>query len=109
MTFTVGTDNGIGDGARAATPTGREATTPPPFLRYATGSTQRVRAFMRVTRRAKGSTCCRSVQVGGSAWPIPDGGRREPAMLWSDVGGPSLLTEDRQKPCHAVEGMHGTR
>src|SRR5712692_6629876 len=97
MTLTAGTDRGIGDGARAATPTGGKGATRPPVVRYATGRLHRVRACMRVTRRAKGSTCYGSVEAGGSAWPTPHGGRREPVGPCSDAGGPGPLTEDRQK------------
>jgi hypothetical protein len=40
----------------------------------------------------------------------PHGGRRSPeAWLQLDSGGPSPLTEDRQKPRRRLEGMHGTR
>jgi hypothetical protein len=112
MTFTAGTDSGIGDGARAATPTGGEAATRLPVGRYATGGRQRVRAFMRVTRSAMGSTCCRSVEAGGSARLTPHGGRRRPVGLWSDAGGPGPLTEDRQKPhCRhcGTEGLDYSR
>jgi len=70
---------GIGRGARAAMPTGGEAATQPPVVRYPTGRLQRVRAFTRATQRAEGSTCCRSVEAGGSAWLIAPGGRRGPA------------------------------
>jgi hypothetical protein len=97
MTATVGTDNRIGGSPQAATSRGGEVATRPPVVRYAAGNLQRVRAFMRVTRSANGSTCCRSVKAGGSASRPPNGGRRERVALWSDAGGPGPLTEDRKK------------
>jgi hypothetical protein len=108
MGFSVGTDTWIGDGALAATPTGGEATRPP-VERNVAGRLLRVRAFMRVTQRAQGSTCCQSVGSGGSPRLTRHGGRRESVALWSGAGGPSPLTEDRQKPRGTVDGMHGTR
>jgi hypothetical protein len=108
MGFSSGTDTWIGDGALTATPTGGEATRPP-VERYVTGRLLRVRAFMRVTRRAKGSTCCQSVGSGRSPRLTRHGGRRESVALWSEAGGPSPLTEDRQKPRCLRDGMHGTR
>jgi hypothetical protein len=98
MTSTVGIDAGIGEGAPAATPAGRAAATHRLAARYATGSLQRVRAFMRVTRSPKASTWCGRVEEAGSARRTVPGDRRKPAGLWFDVGGPSPLTEDRQKP-----------
>jgi hypothetical protein len=75
-------------------------------VRYAKGSRQRVRAFMRVTRSANGSTRCGSVEVAGSAWRTLHGGRRQPAELSSETGGPGPLTEDRQKPgCRQCRGL----
>jgi len=52
MTLTAGTDDGIGEGARAGAPTGWVAATRRFAVRYATGSPERVRAFMRVTPSA---------------------------------------------------------
>jgi len=78
-----------------------------PVVRYATGSPQRVRAFMRVMRRAKASTCCGRVEAAGAAQRPPHGDRREPAGEWSDAGGPSPLTEDRQKPNRRQCGTQG--
>jgi hypothetical protein len=98
MRFTSGTDTWIGGGARAATWTAGEAETRPLAVCYATVHPQRVRAFMRVTRRAKGSACCPSARASGSASLTGPGRRREPLALLSDAGGPSPLTEDRQKP-----------
>lgn len=105
MRFSSGIDTWIGDGGLAALPTGAEARRPP-VERYVTGRLLRARAFMRVTRRAKGSTCCRSVGSGG--WPrlSRHGRRRESVALWSEAGGPNPLTEDRQKP---PGRLHGTR
>jgi hypothetical protein len=98
MTSTTGTDTRIGDGARAVTLIGGEDATRPSAVRSAIGRLQRVRAFMRVTRRATRSTCGRSVWMGGSAWLTPHGSRRESVTLRSDTGGPDPLTEDRQEP-----------
>jgi hypothetical protein len=97
MRFTSGTDTWIGGGARAATWTGGEAATRPLAVRYATVHLQRVRAFMRVTRSAKGSACCPGTGAGGSASLTQPGRRCEPVAQLSDAGGPSPLTEDRQK------------
>ncbi len=121
MTSTAGTDTGIGDGARAATPTGGGTGRRRPSVRYGTGTPQRVRAFMRVTRSAKGLTWNQSVEAGGPPWRTPLGGGRAPVWLWSDAGGPGPLTEGRQKkrrPQRGAcalgrlprrDGMHGTR
>jgi hypothetical protein len=97
MASATETDSGIGDGALAATLMGGEAATRPLAARSAVGRLQRVRAFMRVTRSAKRSTCCGSVEAGGSGWLTTPGGRRELVAPWPDAGGPGLLTEDRQK------------
>lgn len=91
-------ETGIGDGPLAATPACREAATQPPIGRYVAGQLLRVRAFMRVTRRAKRSACSRSVGAGGSSRLTRHGGSWEPVALLSGAGGPSPLTEDRQKP-----------
>jgi hypothetical protein len=91
------TDTGIEDGARAATLMRGEAATQPLAVRSAVGRLQRVRAFMRVTRRATGPTCGRWVRTGGAVWLTPHGSRREPVTLLFDAGGPGPLTEDRQK------------
>ena len=91
-------ETGIGDGALAATPTGGEAAAGPPVERYVAGRLLRVRAFMRVTRRARRWTCCRSAVAGGSPRLTRLGGRAEPVALLYGVSGPSPLTEDRQKP-----------
>jgi hypothetical protein len=120
MASATATDTGIGDGARVATLMGGEAATRPLAVRSAGGRLQRVRAFMRVTRRATGPTYGRWVWTGRAMWLTPHGSRREPVTLLFDAGGPGLLTEDRQKPrsrstrlvsgafCRS-EGMHGTR
>jgi DNA-binding Xre family transcriptional regulator len=107
MSFRTEADTGIGDGARAATLMGGKAATRP--VRSAIGRLQRVRAFMRVTRRAIGSTCGRREWTGGAVWLNPYGSRREPVTLLFDAGGPGPLTEDRQKPRRLLDGMHGTR
>ena len=86
------------ESAGAATLMGGIAALRPPAVRPATGRLQRVRAFMRVTRRADGPTCGRSVGTGGAVWLTPHDSRSEPVTLWSDAGGPGSLTEDRQKP-----------
>ena len=98
MTLTAGIEIGIADGARAVTATGWGAAPRRRDVRCATGSLQRVRAFMRVTRSAKVSTCCVRAEKAGSARRTLPEERREPAGLWFDAGGPSPLTEDRQKP-----------
>jgi hypothetical protein len=98
MASATETDTGIGDGGRAATLLGGEAATRPPAVRSAVGRLQRVRAFMRVTRRATGPTYGRWVWTGGAVWLTPHGSRREPVTLLFDAGGPGPLTEDRQKP-----------
>ncbi len=97
MTFIAGTDSGDRRPRAGGDADGRRSPTRPPVVRYATCSLQRVRAFMRVTRSAIGSTCCGSVEASGSARLTPRGGRRRPVGLLSDVGGPGPLTEDRQK------------
>ncbi len=97
MSFRPEADTGIGDGARAATLMGGEAATPPLAMGSALVGLQRVRAFMRATRRAAGSTIGRSLLTGGTVWLTPHGSRREPATPLSDAGGPGPLTEDRQK------------
>lgn len=89
---------GIGDSARAAMLIGGEAATRPLAMRSAAGRPQRVRAFMRVALRVARSTTGRSVWTGGAVWLTPHGSRREPVTLLFNAGGPSLLTEDRQKP-----------
>jgi len=113
----------IEHGVPAAPPTRRDAATRLGAVRYATvGGLQRVRAFMRVTRSAKAPAWCGAVRAASSARRILPGGRRDPAGLWFDGGGPSRLTEDRQKPscrkprsCCGVfrrtrsDGWHGTR
>jgi hypothetical protein len=120
MASATATDTGIGDGARVATLMGGEAATRPLAVRSAGGRLQRVRAFMRVTRRATGPTYGRWVWTGGAMWLTPHGSRREPVTLLFDAGGPGLLTEDRQKPRSRFDrlasgascrsgGMHGTR
>ena len=109
MTSTAGIGAAIGEGAPAATPTGRAAATRRLGARFAMGSLQRVRAFMRVTRSAKAATCCVRAEKAGSARRAPHGDRREPPGLWSDAGGPSPLTVDRQKPRCRLDRMHGTR
>ena len=83
---------GIGEGARAATPTGRGAATRRLTVRSATGGPQRVRAFMRVTA----STRCGRVEAASSEVRAPHAGQREPAGLRFDAGGPGPLAEDRQ-------------
>ena len=98
MKSTAGIDVGIGGGALAAAATSRAAATRRLAVRYATGSPQRVRAFMRVTRNAKASARCGRAEKAGAARRAPHGDRRKPAALWFDAGGPSPLTEDRQKP-----------
>jgi hypothetical protein len=103
MTLPTGTDIGIANGARAATLTGGEAATRPPAVRSAIGWLQRVRALMRVTRRASGSTCGRSVWTGEAEWLTPNGSRRERVMPLCGAGGPGPLTEDRQKPRRLVD------
>jgi hypothetical protein len=108
MRFTSGTDTWIGGGGWAATRTGGEAATRPLDLRSATVRLQRVRAFMRVTRRAKGSACCPGAGAGGSASLTPPARRCEPVALLSDAGGPSPLTGDRQKPgCYQSRLVYG--
>ncbi len=97
MTCATEADIGIGDGARAATLMGGEAAPRLPVVRSAPGGLQRVRAFMRVTQRATGSTCGRSVWTVGAVRLTPHGSRREPVTLLFDAGGPGPLTEDRQK------------
>jgi hypothetical protein len=121
MTLTAGIDARIGEGTPAATPMGRAAAPCWLAVRDAMGSPQRVRAFMRVTRRAKASTCCGRVEAADSARRTARGDRRKPAGVWFGPGGPSPLTEDRQKPnrrrCGACElagmlypdGRRGTR
>jgi len=109
MTLTAGIDAGMGEGARAASPTGRAAATRWLAVRYATSSPQRVRAFMRVSRSAKASTCCGRAEAAVSARRARHGGRRERAALWFDAGGPGPLTEDRQKPRSRLDGRRGTR
>ena len=114
-------NTGIGAGARAATLMGGKAATRPLAMRSAIGRLQRERAFMRVPRRATGSTCGRRVWTGGAVRLIPHGSRRESVTLLFDGGGPGPLTEDCQKPsrrwreAHILRrpprshGMHGTR
>jgi hypothetical protein len=97
MSFRTEAGTGIRDGARAATLMGGKAATRPLAVRSATGRLQRVRAFMRVTRRAARSTCGRNVSTSGVVWLTPYGSRREPVTPLSDAGGPGPLTEDRQK------------
>jgi hypothetical protein len=61
---------------------------------------ERVRAFTRATRSAMGAGSRRYERSSASvARRGPHGGRRSP-KAWPrlDAGGPSLLTEDRQKP-----------
>ncbi len=105
MTLTAGIDAGIEEGALAATPTGRATATRRIAARYATSGVQRVRAFMRVTRSAKAWRCCGYVEAVTSARRDPHAVRREPAGLRFDAGGPSPLTEDRQRPRCRLDGM----
>jgi hypothetical protein len=120
MSFQKGAETGQGDGARAAALVGGEAATRPPAVRSATSRLQRVRAFMRVTQRATGSTCGGRVWTACAVRLTPHGSRREPVTLLFDAGGPGPLTEDRQKPlglqsadCELgryvrLDGKHGT-
>jgi hypothetical protein len=98
MASATETDTGIGYGTRAATLMGGQAATRPLGIRSAVGRLQRVRACMRVTRRATGPTYGRWVWMGGAMWLTTHGSRREPVTLLFDAGGPGPLTEDRQKP-----------
>ena len=108
MTSAMETDTRIRHGTRAGTPAGEDAATWTPSVRCAAGCLPRVRAFMRVTRRATRSTCVRSVWTGGAVWVTPHGRRHEPATLGSDAGGPGPLTEDRQKPRRPQCGTYGS-
>jgi len=64
----MGADTWIGDRAPAAALVGGKAATRRLTVRSATGRLQRVRAAMRVTRRATGSTYGRRVGTGGAMW-----------------------------------------
>jgi hypothetical protein len=97
MSFRTGPGTGIEDSARVPMLMGGEAATRPLAVRSAKGRLQRVRAFMRVTRSATGSTCGRRAWTGGAVWLTPHGSRREPVTRLFDAGGPDPLTEDRQK------------
>jgi len=114
-------ESGIEEGARAAASPRWGATTRRPAVHHATGSPQRVGAFLRVTRSAKVSACYGRGERAGATRRTLHGDRRKPTGLWFDAGGPSPLTEDRQKPrcrqCGAFafgsllhsNGWHGTR
>jgi hypothetical protein len=81
-----------------------------PATRMATHEFERVRAFRRATRSAidSGSSSARWSAVVARLTPHR-GGRSLTPRLQFDGRGPSLLTEDRQKPRRRLEGMHGTR
>jgi hypothetical protein len=86
-------------GATAALHDCGEASRCAPAERTATNEFERVRALGRATRSAMNSPskCARS--SASFATRAPHGGRRPPeAWLQFDSGGPSPLTEDRQKP-----------
>jgi hypothetical protein len=73
---------------------------------------QRVRALGRATRSANGSACCQSDgAVESSARQSPHARRRRSEnRLQLIVGGPRLLTEDRQKPGTRLGALrHGSR
>jgi hypothetical protein len=93
-----------------AMPACGEASRRSPAERTATHLPERVRAIRRATRRATGldSRCARP--SASTARYRPNGGKRGPeGRADFDGGGPSLLTEDRQKPRRRLEAMHGTR
>jgi hypothetical protein len=89
-------DDEIENSALGATPNRGEAAALSPLGRHGTCRLPRVRAFMRVTRRAEGSTRCRSEQTGGSPRLSTHVGGCEPCAPWFDAGGPGPLTKDRQ-------------
>jgi hypothetical protein len=97
VSFRTGADVRTGDRARAATLMGGKAATWLPAARSAIGRLQRVRAFMRVQRRATNSMYGRRVWPDGSVWLSSPGSRREPVTLSFDSSGPGPLTEDRPK------------
>jgi hypothetical protein len=81
-----------------------------PAERAATHAPERVGAIRRATRRATGSGSRCARPSASTARHGPHNGKRRPegnVELYG--GGPSLLTEDRQKPCWRLDGMHGRR
>jgi hypothetical protein len=123
MTARFAANTRVGAGALPALYAGGEASTRTPATQLATDGPQRVRALGRATRSANGSGWC---QIEDAAWSSARrsqyaGRRRSEKRLQLVGGGPSLLTEDRQKPnawrCGACElgrqarldGWHGTR
>jgi len=114
---------GIGAGASLAFGEGGEALTRTPATQLAMDGPQRVRALGRATRSAKRSGWR---QIEDAGWSLATRSPYAP-RCWSEkrlqlVGsGPSLLTEDRQKPsgrrrvaCELgrqprLDGWHGTR
>jgi hypothetical protein len=97
MRFTSGTDTWIGGGARAATSSGWEAATRPltRALRDRPPAA-RARIHARDATRQKVGVLPRR---RGGRLGVADPARRKvaPVALLSDAGGPSPLTEDRQK------------
>jgi hypothetical protein len=82
----------------------------PAAERTATYGPERVRAIRRATRSAMGSeqTCTRLGALLATRTPHDS----RPALastLELASGGPSLLTEDRQKPDGRLDGMHEAR
>jgi len=71
---------------------------------------ERVRALVRATRSARGAGSTHARVSGSSTRRPPCVGRRLPAArLQLNGGGPSPLTQDRQKPRRRLSGLHGTR
>src|SRR5712692_2519419 len=103
-------NRGISAGASPALPTGGEGLPRTPAEQLARLGPQRVCALGRATRSANGSACRSAGAVESSARHSPHARRRlSENWLQFIVGGPRLLTEDRQKPRRLAEGMHGTR
>jgi hypothetical protein len=111
VTFRRTVNTGIGAGTSPALPTGGECWPQTPAEPLAMDGLERVRALGRAARSANESGCCQSDgPVESSARQSPHA-RRRPSekRLQFVAGGPSPLTEDRQKTRHLAEGMHGTR
>ncbi len=86
-------------GGSKAMPECGEASRRAPAERTATYDHERVRAIRRATRSATWSASRHAASNASSARRVPHGGRRlTEAQRSPDSGGPSPLTEDRQKP-----------
>ncbi len=104
-------NTGIGAGSSPVLRAGGEALPRVAAEQLTTDRPPRVRAPGRATRSANGSRRCQiGITVGSSARQLPHAQRRRSEnWLQFAAGGPGPLTEDRQKPGRAVEGVHGTR